>query len=160
MVSPELLRRYPFFSFLTHAQLREVALITDEVQVAGEQMLFEMGDSADYLYFLIDGEIELHYVVIDEHEPDLRKDFLVGHVNPGDVVSISALIPPHQLTANGYVAVDSQLLCIDAAALRQLCDDDHDLEVGFDRAILLATMERLQYTRILLAAATTPIATP
>ncbi|MDJ0754368.1 MAG: Crp/Fnr family transcriptional regulator [Ardenticatenaceae bacterium] len=157
MVSTELLRRFPFFGFLSPLELREVAFITDEIHAEAGSSLFEMGEEARSLFFLIDGEIELHYIVIDEHEPQLRKDFLVGTVNPGEVVGISAIIPPHRLTATAYVLSNSHLLRIDAWALRELCKVDHDMAVGFDRAVLKATMERLQFTRIQLAAATAPL---
>lgn len=50
-------------------------MITDELTVDDDTILFEMGDKADALYFLLDGSVELHYVIMDEHEPDLRKDF-------------------------------------------------------------------------------------
>lgn len=160
MVSTELLRRYPFFGFMTFDQLHEVALITEEVEAEADSILFDMGDQADALYLLLDGEVELHYIVIDEHEPHLRKDFLVGTINPGETVSISAVIEPYTLTATGYVSADSRLLRIDAAALRALLDADAQLALGFAHAMLHATMERLQFTRIQLAAATTPLRAP
>ena len=157
MVSTETLRRYPFFGFMSHTQLRAVAQITQEIAAGVGELIFEMNRPADALYLLTDGEVELHYLVIDEHEPHLRKDFLVGTINPGEIVAISALIPPFKLTANGFVSGPSQLLKIEAAALRQLCAADHELAMGFERALLKATMDRLQAARVQLAAATTPL---
>lgn len=157
MVSPELLRRYPFFGFLSHDQMREVAILTEEVSPAADTILFRIGDAADALYFLQDGGVELHYVVMDEHLPQLRKDFLIGIVNPGEVLSISALIEPYELTATAVTTEPSRLLKIDAAQLRELCDQDHDLAFGFQKQMAKTTMARLHATRILLAAATEPV---
>ena len=157
MVSTETLRRYPFFGFMSHTQLRAVAQITEEVTAKEGDLLFEMERPAEALFFLIEGEIELHYIVLDEHEPQLRKDFLVGTINPGEIAGISALIPPYKLTANGYVSAPSRLLKIEGRDLRQLCEADPELAGGFERALLMATMERLQAARVQLAAATTPL---
>jgi CRP-like cAMP-binding protein len=157
MISTEILRRYPFFSFLNADQLRELAMITNEVEVEKDAKLFAIGDEADALYFLTDGSFELHYVVIDEHEPDLRKDFLVGNINPGEILSISAVIEPYKLTATAIADSDSKLLRIDAEELRELCDEDQGLAYGLMAQVAKSTMERLHATRVQLAAATAPL---
>jgi CRP-like cAMP-binding protein len=157
MISTEVLRRYPFFSFLDADQLRELAMITTEVAVGKGEKLFQIEDEADALYFLTDGSFELHYIVIDEHEPELRKEFLVGNINPGEILSISAVIEPHKLTATAIADSNSKLLRVDAEELRELCDEDQGLAYGLMKQIAKSTMERLQTTRIQLAAATAPL---
>lgn len=157
MISTEVLRRYPFFSFLDAEQLRELAMITTEVAVDKGEKLFQIDDEADALYFLTHGSFELHYVVIDEHEPELRKEFLVGNINPGEILSISAIIEPHKLTTTGIADSESKLLRIDAEELRELCDEDQGLAYGLMKQIAKSTMERLHATRIQLAAASAPL---
>lgn len=154
MISTELLRRYPFFSFLSADQLREIAMITDEVEMAADSILFETGEKADTLYLLLSGLVELHFVVIDEHEPELRKDFLVGVVNPGEILGVSAVIEPYVLTATAVVVEESSLLQIAANSLRDLLERDEQLALVFLKQVNKATMARLQTTRIQLAAAT------
>lgn len=157
MVSPELLRRYPFFAFMSHEQLREVAMLSEEISVPADTILFHIDHAAEALYFLQSGSVELHHVVIDEHLPQLRKDFMIGHINPGEVLGISALIEPYKLTATAVTTELCQLLKIDALALRDLCDNDHDLAYGLQKQMARTTMERLHTTRVLLAAATAPV---
>jgi CRP/FNR family transcriptional regulator, cyclic AMP receptor protein len=157
MVSPELLRRYPFFAFMTHSQQQEVAMISDEVEVPANMILFNIDEKADALYLLMTGSVDLHFVVLDENLPTMRKDFLIGTINPGDVFSISAMIEPYMLTSTAIVTEPCSLLKIDAVALRKLCDQDHDLAFGLQKQLARTTMERLHATRVLLAAATTPV---
>ncbi len=157
MVSKELLRRFPFFGFMSPAQVREVAMISEEIELEDGDILFAIGDQANALYVLLTGAIDLHYIVIDEHLPQLRKDFLVGTINPGEPLAVSAVIAPHQLTATAVATEDSTLLKIDAAELRDLCDSDPSLAYGLQTQIAKATMERLHMTRVLLAAATSPL---
>lgn len=156
MVSPELLRRYSFFSFADHDQLQEVAMITDEVKVAKGDALFTMGGKAQALYLLMEGSVDLHHVVVDERGLEPRQDFMVGTINPGEVLSISAVIEPYELTSTAVATKPSRLLKMDAVKLRELSQEDATLGCGLQRQIARAAMERLHATRILLAAATTP----
>ncbi len=157
MVSTEVLRRYPFFAFMSPAQLRQVAMLTDEVELAANEALFTLGQPADALYLLRQGSIDLHYVVVDEHMPSLRKDFMVGTINPGEVLGISAVINPPTVTATAIASEPCVLLRIDGAKLQALCQEDTALALGLYKQMALAAMERLQATRTLLAAASAPV---
>ncbi len=157
MVSPELLRRYPFFAFMTHQQQQEVAMITDEVEVPANMILFNIDEKADALYLLMTGSVDLHFVVLDENLPALRKDFMIGTINPGEVLGISALIEPYNLTSTAVATQPCTVLKTDALALRDLCDQDHDLAYGLQKQLARTTMQRLHATRVLLAAATAPV---
>ena len=156
MISPEVLRRFPFFSFMRHDQLSEVAMITDEVKIQKGKYLFEADEDANFCYVLLEGVIDLHYIVVDEYEPELRNEFVVGTINPGEMLGISAVIEPYVYTASAVAVNDSRLLKIDAVALNELSDSDADLDIGLQRMVAKAAMERLYATRILLAAATAP----
>lgn len=156
MVSPEILRRYTFFGFLDHEQLAEIAMLTEEVTVPRNHILFTINDHAEALYFLQTGSIDLHYVVVDENLPELRKDFHIGTINPGEVFSISALIEPHRVTSTAVTTTDCTLLKIDAVKLHQVCEKDPKLARGLQKKVAQTAMERLHATRILLAAATAP----
>lgn len=152
MVSTEQLRKYPFFGFLNHQQLAEVAMITTAIEIPAETVLFAMGDTARSLYFLCAGNIDLHYVVVDENLPDLAQDFHVGTINPGEVLGISALIPPHEMTATAVAATHCTLFKINASALKTLGENDPSLAFGLEKQIAKTAKERLHATRILLAA--------
>lgn len=156
MISPEVLRRFPFFSFMGHDQLGEVAMITDEVKYDKSQIVFNVGEEANSCHFLLEGAIDLHFIVVDEREPDRRSEFVVGTINPGEILGISGVIEPYIYTATAVAINDSRLLKCDAVALRELCAKYPELDHGLQRMALKATMERLHATRILLAAATAP----
>ena len=156
MISPETLRRYPFFSFMSPEQLREVAMISDESSYSKGDVLFDIGNQADVCFMLMEGAVDLHYIVVDEHEPALRKEFVVGTINPGEMLGISALIDPYEFTATAIAINDSRLLKINAISLRELSQKDSALKLGLQTMVAKATMERLYATRVLLAAATTP----
>jgi len=153
MVSPELLRRYPFFGYLDEKQLRAVAMIAEEVVPDTGETLFEIEQPAEALYLLTEGSIELYYVVADELAPKLRKEFYISDIGPGEVFGISALIEPYIYTSAGRVAGPSRVLKIEGAGLRALCELDCKLGYGLMRQLAKAALERLHDTRVQLVAA-------
>ena len=156
MISPEVLRRYPVFSFLDTDQLREISMITEEVDLKKGEILFKTDESANNCYLLLTGGIELRYVVADEFDPDLRKEFVIGIINPGDFLGISAAVEPNRYTSTAIAMGDCRLLQIDGIALRALCNQDQHLNCGLQGMLARTAVDRLHSTRIQLAAATTP----
>jgi CRP-like cAMP-binding protein len=153
MVSPELLRRYPFFGPLSAAQLKSIAMIADEDSVQQGQELFEECQPANQLYLLIDGSIDLSYKSEEEYHPKKTKVFSVGEINPEEVFGISALIEPYEFNATAVASQDSRVVKIDAEQLRELISEDNQLGYILMHQISKTAMERLAYTRVQLAAA-------
>ncbi len=156
MISPEQLRRYPFFSFMNHDHLREVAMITDEVEVKEGNVLLNIDTPATAIYLVVSGGFDLHYIVVDDLNHKLRKDFIVGNINTGELLGISGVIEPYTYTATAIAIQDSHLLKIDAEALRTLAENDSVLGCGLQRQVAKVAMERLHVTRVQLAAAIAP----
>ncbi len=153
MVSPELLRRYPFFGFLDTTQLKAMAMIAEEVEPQTGEDLFKTDQPAAALYLLVGGNIELWYIVADKLDKDLRKEFYICDINPGEILGISAVIEPYQYVSTARVTSPSRLIKIEAAALRALCEIDCQLGYGLMRQTAKAAMDRLHDTRIQLVAA-------
>lgn len=155
MISPELLRRFPFFNFMDDAQLKAVAMIAEELTYKKDEVVVEAGKPADRFFFLIDGSVTHNAVVTSEHDPYYRKEYFVSDINPGEIFGISALIEPYIFTATLRTDKATRVIQINASALRALCEVDMKLAVGLNRAVARAAMERLQQTRVLLVAART-----
>jgi CRP/FNR family transcriptional regulator, cyclic AMP receptor protein len=153
MISPELLRRYPFFGLLTDAQLKAIAMIAQEVNIPNGSQIFKEEDSADTLYLLLQGSVDLYYTVDTEGMLDFSKEFLVGEVNPGEAFGISALMEPYLFTATAKADQDLRLISIDAIALRALLEEDSKMSCVIMYQVAKAYAERLRSTRIQLAAA-------
>lgn len=152
MISPELLRRYPFFGLLTDAQLREVAMIAEEEAHEKGSILLQEGEPANFIYFLRDGSVQLYYTVKEESRPEAAKEFFIGDVNPAEPFGISALVEPYQLTSSARASERSSVIRIEAEPLRKLMDQDKDLAVALLEQTAKAIMERLNHTRVQLAA--------
>jgi CRP-like cAMP-binding protein len=152
MVSPELLRRFRFFSFMDDKELKAVFTIAHVLQLKPGDVLVESNTPADALYFLIEGHLPYYMIVTSEHIPDYRREYFVGYLNPEEIFGISALLEPYQYTATIRADEPCRVIKIDAPALRALCEVDAHLSVGLMKAISQAAMERLQMTRVQLVA--------
>lgn len=153
MISPEVLRRYPFFNFLNEAQLQALAMLGEEVTYPQGTVIFESGQAANALYFSLEGTFSYYFVVTSEHDPYYRKEYYICDINPGEVFGISALIEPYIYTATMRAEKPGRALRFDAVALRALCAVDVHLSCAFMRAMARVAMERLQMTRMQLIAA-------
>ena len=153
MISPEILRRYPFFGPLTADQLKAVAMITDEVSFTKDTTLFEETQPAEYFYLLIEGEVDLYFRSEKESNHEQRKELLAGIIDAGDVFAISGLIEPYVYTATARTANDCHALKIDSQAMRELMASKCEMGYALMGEIAKAAMERLGYTRVQLAAA-------
>lgn len=153
MISPETLRRYPFFGTLTDAQLKAVAMISEEVTYEKGVTILEECQAADSLYLLLEGGLDLYYRSEEKLDSKTRKEFLVGEVNVGEIFAISALIEPFVYSATVKTTRNTRAIKIDALELRELLNKD--CEMGYHMMIQVAklAMERLSYARIQLAAA-------
>jgi CRP-like cAMP-binding protein len=149
MVSPELLRRYPFFCCLDETQQKAIAMIAQEIECEKGKTLFEEGQPVESLHLLLEGSVDLYYAGRGDH----HDQFLVGEISPGEPFGISALIEPYTLTATARAASPCRVLKIDSAALRALCEVDCQMGYALMQQIAKIAQERLHYTRVQLAAA-------
>jgi CRP/FNR family transcriptional regulator, cyclic AMP receptor protein len=153
MISPELLRRYPFFGKLSETQLKSVAMLAEEVSWEKGVTVLEECEPANYFFLLIEGDVDLYYRAVDKLNPKTRKDFHVGEINAGEIFAISAFIEPFVYSASVKTARQSRAIRFDAMALRKLFDQDANLSCLMMTQVAKAAMERLAYARIQLAAA-------
>ena len=161
MISPELLRRYPIFAGVSEPCLKEVASISDEKAFkAGEEIfeesgafkatsrIYEKGKEATHLMILVEGEVDITFTLAES------KKVIVGSLVDGDLMAISALIPPYHLTASGVAKSNGKLIQIKAKELRQICDENPELGYRLMQSVAKSLSNRLQDTRVELAGQT------
>jgi CRP-like cAMP-binding protein len=146
MISPELLRRYPFFGTFGESQLVNLAMIAEEIQLADHQIVFKQGNKAEALCFLLNGGVDLYYTISDE------KEIPVSEINVGEPFGISTLIEPHILTSTARSGGESRIIRFSNESLRHLIADDPSVELILLRQMAKTAIERLYATRTQLAA--------
>jgi CRP-like cAMP-binding protein len=153
MISPETLRRYPIFGIFNENQLKQLAMVTNQLSLEKGNILFNQNEKANALYFLVEGNIDLFQIAQEEIRPEKKKEYLVGEINPGELFGISTVIEPNIYTAGAKAHLSSKVLVINGIELRSLMDTDPI----FAKSVLHQTskqlLQRLNSNRIQLAAA-------
>lgn len=150
MVSPELLRRYPFFAMLDFEQLKAMALIAEEKSYAKGTILLKENTPATKLMILIEGDLDLVYSGGGE---GAISNALVGSIAPGEACGVSSLIEPYQYISSVRATVPVKVIEIDGISMRALMQVDSKLGYTMMSNISAAVLERLKYTQVELAAA-------
>jgi len=145
MISPELLRRYPYFAPIRESTLKKVAMASHEKSYLTGQHLFDEGEPADHVYLIVHGEVEIQYL-LPTGEPRT-----IDMVPAGELVGWTALVDPHRRTARAIADRPSEIVIIDATRLRELCEEDSDLGFRLTEQVCRILSARLDATRVQLA---------
>jgi len=153
MISPEILRRYPFFGSLDFNQLKEIAIISDTVTYSKGETILNECDPADSLYLILEGLVDLYYRSSSEEGKQPPKELNAGEISPGEFLGISSLIKPYVYNATARVSKDTRAIKFDSVELRKLCDSDSLLGYRIMTMLAQEAIERLVAVRVQLAAA-------
>lgn len=145
MVSPELLRRYPYFAAVKEENLKKVAMISDEKNVPADQVMFQEWEPANFLYIIVKGEVHIQYTVSNNNR------CTVDSLGEGDLLVWSSLLEPYRTTGVGITAKPTKLVMIDALKLRQLCKEDAQLGHQLMKHVIKLLSDRLDGIRVQLA---------
>lgn len=137
MISPELIRRYPFFAGLNHDYVATLAKLADEVSVEAGHCFFDEGNELKKIYLVVEGAVAIVIEVPDrsvEHSLSEQltgklttKSVTVSTVGTGGVFAWSALIPPHKATAGAKAITSCRVIALDCEGLRPLFEEDCNL---------------------------------
>jgi len=116
MVSPERLRRYPFFGGLEYPVLKELAMASEVVSVARGGWIFHPGDCADALYLLLRGKVEIRAPL----GPEAATQIGLSTLREGDILGWSCLLEPFVYQMGAVALTRADLVRLKGAALREL----------------------------------------
>jgi CRP-like cAMP-binding protein len=152
MISPEVLRRYPFFSRFSDTALKSVAMISEEVAFKQGEVIYESGQPNAAVLLLETGCIESFLIVHDPNRPGVHKEYYLDDLDPGEVFGISAMMEEKVHTTTAQASRDGKLVRIDAAGLEVLCEADPSFGYMIIKEMSDTLLKRLQQDRIQLAA--------
>jgi len=152
MVSPEQLRRYPFFTGLDNTHLKAIAMVADEIAFQKGESLYESDKDADALFVLVDGIVEHYFSVVNSPDPKLRKEFYLSDITPGEVFGLSSMIEPYKHTTTARCAREGHAIRIQTASLLTLGELDSKFAYSFMYQVARSLSDKLESTRVQLAA--------
>ncbi len=146
MISPELLRRYPWFAGLSEQVLKTIAMMSEERAVDAGEVIFEEGDTATCLKLVLSGSVDITFA------GDAGERFVVDNITAGQLFCWSSLVEPYQETATAVVREAGKIVCIEGKELRDLCEADFEVGYRLMQQIAAVLRRRLQSARVQLIA--------
>ncbi len=138
----ELLKECRIFEGLGDQELEKLAQISQLARFKKGETIFKVGDAAEHLFIVKEGEIELHFQVTYQN---LSHEVCLERKSRGEPLGWSALTEPYRYTLSAHSATESELLQMGHKDLIQLCESDTHL--GY---LLMRNIARLIARRFML----------
>lgn len=158
MVSPELIRRYPFFAGLSHEHVTALAQLADEVAVGPEHVFFREDDEIDKFYLVVEGAVAVFMEIPDRSREQPvsgqltgelhTEEIIVSTVGSGEVFAWSALVPPTVASAGSKSVTRCRVVAFDTKKLFEKFDEDCLFAYLMTQKAATVMRERLRDMRI------------
>jgi CRP-like cAMP-binding protein len=158
MVSPELIRRYPFFAGLSIEHINHLAQCGDEESVDTGFYFFHEDEETKKFYLNLEGAVaivfelpekDVEHKISEQFTRDFKtKDVVVSTVSPGDVFGWTGLVPPHKATAGAKAVTPCRVIVFDCEKLLQIFKDDCPFGYAMTVKAAQVMRERLRDIRI------------
>ncbi len=133
---------HPLFEGLDAGFLELVTGCAKNVRFDAGTYLAHEGDPADMIYLIRHGEVSLSISTPG------KGSLSILTVGPGEFIGLSWLVPPY-LWINDAKAIELvRAIAIDAACLRNKCEDDHRLGYEFMKRLAPVLVDQLHSTRL------------
>ena len=129
MISPELIRRYPFFVGLSHENIVLLANLGQELSVPEGHMFFSEGDEIQELYITVEGAVGIvidvpqrgadHAVSEQLTHAYATEGIVMSTAGPGQVFGWSGLVSPFETFAGAKALTPCRVISFDCAELRK-----------------------------------------
>ena len=90
----ELLARFALIEDFSEGQIEVLRPIIEDIRFDTDQVIFNQGDSADYLYFVLDGRVSIRF------KPEDGPELTVSEVDQGEVFGWSSALGSHSYTSS------------------------------------------------------------
>lgn len=127
MVSPEMIRAYPFFSGFTLDQVVDLSMAARELEVDAGYTFINENQEVHHFYLIREGKASIciavphrsikHTFQQQIYRDLITEDVVVSTLEDGELFGWSAIIPPHEATASVKAASPCRVIEFDYQAL-------------------------------------------
>ena len=135
------LARHPFLVGLDDSTLELLSTCAQMIGVPADQCMFHAGQSADAFYLILAGR-----VAVEMERGQADGHVCIQTIGPGEVLGWSALTPPYRWHFMARVLEPVRAVELNSAAVRQLCQEHHELGFEVYRRLVGVVSERLTAT--------------
>ena len=147
----EALRRCEIFLGLDDADLHRIADLSScqEKTYQLQDVIFHTGQSAEHLYVLIEGKVDL-LAEVSTPSPELPKATLITIIGKGSIFGWPALVPPHVFSLTAIAKEPVQILAIGGNEIRDLFKRHPHIGYEVTRCLLQVVASRFRTTEQIL----------
>lgn len=135
-----ILSENPFFEDFKEDELDFFAKQLSLRSFSAQEILFNKGDIGSYLFFIVNGEVEVRLESSD------LKQVIIATFETGSCVGEMALVDDYPRSATIIVTKPSELLILSRSRFDKICDSDPQLGLKFLRGIAQNLSLRLRKT--------------
>jgi len=117
----EALRSADLFAGLSERQMQAVAQVAKPAHLAGQEILFLLGDAANALYVVVEGKMELRFPL---PLGDEVREITIETLSSGEALGWSSLVRPYRFTLTARAAEPCLLASLARAQLVELFESD------------------------------------
>ncbi len=133
----------PWFRVLDPPHFQKLVEISTEFEWEEGDLLFREGDQADFLYLILEGQVALEIYVQGQGR------ITILTLGSNEIFGWSAVLPvAGTRTSSARAMRPTRAIAFDSQALRQACDEDHDLGYHVYRRLTNVVAGRLSATRL------------
>jgi len=139
----ELFQNFPIFSDIPQEHASEIARHGEIMEFESNDTVFHDGENACELYGLLDGEIELSFLVkekllktniqfeeyIQTHIETIEKQIVVDSIEPGEIFGWSSLVKPNRFSATAKCSKPARIFSLPADKLKLYFEQNP--QIGF-----------------------------
>ena len=136
-----IIREHSFFAGMKEEFTDLLSGCARNVRFEAGQYLAHEGDTAEEFYLLRAGRVALQIAAPG-------RTITIQTVSENEVVGASWLVPPYRRGFDAQALELTRAIAVDAACLRNKCEDNHDLGYEMMKRFMPILVQRLQATRL------------
>ena len=113
----ELLTRFALIEDFSDDQIEVLKPIIEDIRFDTDQIIFNQGDPADYLYFVLDGRVSIRF------KPEDGPVLMVSEVDRGEVFGWSSALGSHRYTSSAICSECGLFIRLEGEDLKNLCQE-------------------------------------
>ncbi|MCK5794119.1 MAG: Crp/Fnr family transcriptional regulator [Anaerolineales bacterium] len=113
----KLLTRFALIEDFSDDQIEALRPIIEDIRFDTDQVIFNQGDPADYLYFVLDGRVSIRF------KPEDGPVLTVSEVDRGEVFGWSSALGSHRYTSSAICSECGLFIRLEGEDLKNLCQE-------------------------------------
>ena len=142
------LAAHPLFNGLKSPLLTKLFKSAKKITYKAGAMIYEEGNSADFLFIILEGRVNLTSQKQDIHVTQSAEKNIIQTLKKNDIMGWSVLVPPYRWQFDTQAAEKVKLLRLNGKDIRMLCEKNHSLGYELLRRTTGFLVERLNNTRM------------